>query len=122
MLYPEGLILLDSDKVEVQALTVAKPVWLEQLASGYQQHEHDKELLSDLTMGKHLDNYSLVNGVIRFHGKIYVGHNSVLQQKIMQTFTCWYSWGHSGFPVTYRRIKSLFVWPKMKNMIKDFVQ
>lgn len=113
---------IDSDKVEVQALTVAKPVWLEQLASGYQQHEHDKELLSDLTMGKHLDNYSLVNGVIRFHGKIYVGHNSVLQQKIMQTFTCWYSWGHSGFPVTYRRIKSLFVWPKMKNMIKDFVQ
>src|SRR4051812_12187688 len=30
--------------------------------------------------------------------------------------------GHSGFPATYRRIKHLFVWPGMKQHIKDHVQ
>ena len=30
--------------------------------------------------------------------------------------------GHSGFPATYRRIKHLFVWPGMKQHIKDRVQ
>lgn len=30
--------------------------------------------------------------------------------------------GHFGFPVTYRRIKSNFAWPGMKQQIYDFVQ
>jgi hypothetical protein len=30
--------------------------------------------------------------------------------------------GHSGFPVTYRRIKSNFAWPGMKHQIREFVQ
>jgi transposase InsO family protein len=29
--------------------------------------------------------------------------------------------GHSGVPVTYKRIKQLFSWPGMKKMIKDWV-
>ena len=29
--------------------------------------------------------------------------------------------GHSGFPVTYKRIRNLFVWPGMKGMIHLFV-
>jgi hypothetical protein len=28
---------------------------------------------------------------------------------------------HSGFQVTYQKIKGLFAWTKMKKMIKDFV-
>lgn len=30
--------------------------------------------------------------------------------------------GHSGFQATYYRIKALFAWPKMKQMIKAYVQ
>lgn len=30
--------------------------------------------------------------------------------------------GHSGFPVTYKRIRALFVWPGKKSFIKEFVQ
>jgi hypothetical protein len=29
--------------------------------------------------------------------------------------------GHSGFPVTYRRVRQLFAWPNMKGMVKDYV-
>lgn len=30
--------------------------------------------------------------------------------------------GHSGFPVTYSKIKKLFAWQGMKSQVKDFVQ
>ena len=30
--------------------------------------------------------------------------------------------GHSGFPVTYRRLKTTFAWPGMKQQVKEFVQ
>jgi hypothetical protein len=30
--------------------------------------------------------------------------------------------GHSGFPVTYRRLKAIFAWPGMKKQVKEFVQ
>lgn len=30
--------------------------------------------------------------------------------------------GHSGFLVTYRRLKTTFVWPGMKKQVKEFVQ
>ena len=30
--------------------------------------------------------------------------------------------GHSGFPVTYRRLRKLFAWPKMKQQIWQYVQ
>jgi hypothetical protein len=30
--------------------------------------------------------------------------------------------GHSGFPVTYQRIRRLFAWPKMKDSIRAHVQ
>jgi hypothetical protein len=29
--------------------------------------------------------------------------------------------GHSGFPITYRRVHQPFVWPKMKSYIKEYV-
>lgn len=29
--------------------------------------------------------------------------------------------GHSGYEVTYNRVKKMFAWPKMKQSIKDFV-
>uniref|UniRef100_J3LFV3 Ovate family protein n=1 Tax=Oryza brachyantha TaxID=4533 RepID=J3LFV3_ORYBR len=30
--------------------------------------------------------------------------------------------GHSGFPVTYRKVKSLFVWPRIKQQVKSYVK
>lgn len=111
----------DQDQVENFALTLAKPVWLEQLAQGYQDDEQSKSLLAELIVGKGPEHFYLVNGVIRFKNRVWLGGNKLLQQKILQTLHAGAIGGHSGFPVTYRRIKALFYWPKMKAQIKTFV-
>lgn len=50
-----------------------------------------------------------------------MGTNTSLQLKVLQAFHSSEIGGHSGFPVTYRRIHQLFVWPHMKQHVQDFV-
>jgi hypothetical protein len=44
-----------------------------------------------------------------------------LQQKVLTALHSSAIGGHSGFLVTYTKIKKLFAWPGMKKMVKDFV-
>lgn len=95
----------DTEQVEMNemnALTTAIPIWIEQLVQGYQTDEQAKHILADLMLGKQPDNFALVNGIIKFKGKIFLGNNKQLQQKIMQTLRTGAMGGHSGFPITYR--------------------
>lgn len=50
-----------------------------------------------------------------------MGNNLTMQQKIIQALHSSPMGGHSGFPVTYKRIKHLFAWPGLKSMIQEFV-
>jgi hypothetical protein len=63
----------------------------------------------------------LEEGVIKYKGKVWVGHDASMQLKILQSLHSSPVGGHSGFSVTYKRIKELFAWPDMKKMIKQFV-
>jgi transposase InsO family protein len=53
---------------------------------------------------------------------LWLGGSETLQKKILTAFHSSAIAGHSGFPVTYQRIRRLFAWPKMKQHIKEFVQ
>jgi hypothetical protein len=50
-----------------------------------------------------------------------VGNNAHLQSKITQALHDGAVSGHSGFSVTYHRIKKLFSWSGMKKFIKIWV-
>jgi hypothetical protein len=51
-----------------------------------------------------------------------VGDDAALQQQIISAFHDSPQGGHSGFPVTYRSLVSLFAWPAMKKMVQSFVR
>jgi hypothetical protein len=51
-----------------------------------------------------------------------VGANLVLQSRITNALHASATGGHSGFPVTYRRVKQLFSWPLMKQFVRRQVQ
>jgi transposase InsO family protein len=65
--------------------------------------------------------YTLKSGLIRYKGRIWIGNNSALELQIMEALHDSPVGGHSGFPVTYRRIKQLFSWPSMKAIIRAYV-
>lgn len=63
---------------EIHALSECVPSWILKLQEGYADHPEDKQLLTELTIttSDH-KGFSLADGVIRFKGRVWVGHNSL---------------------------------------------
>jgi hypothetical protein len=67
-------------------------------------------------------NFVLIDGILRYKGKFWVGSNASLQHKLIAACHSSALGGHSGAPVTYMRIKNLFAWHGMKSAVHTFVQ
>ena len=110
-------------EAEVVAISECVPTWVQKLKDGYVDNLEDKKLLAELTLVKENDKgFALVNGVIRFKGRIWVGNNQLAQQHILQALHASGIGGHSGVAATYSRVKSLFAWPLLKKFVQQFVQ
>lgn len=66
--------------------------------------------------------YTFRDGLLRYKNRIWVGNDTELQLQLIAAFHDSPIGGHSGFPVTYRRIVSLFKWTGMKPQIKAYVR
>lgn len=60
--------------------------------------------------------------MLRYKNRIWVGTDIDLQRQLISAFHDSPVGGHSGFPVTYRRIVSLFKWTGMKLQIRNYVR
>jgi hypothetical protein len=107
---------------EFLAISAVEPTWLQVLTEGYNEDPETKKLWSELSMSGHNDKgYSLEQGVIRFHGRIWVGNNVTAQQHIIQALHSSGIGGHSGVLATYQRIKRMFAWPHLKQTVAQYV-
>jgi hypothetical protein len=111
------------DQPLLNSITTCQPAWLEEIKSSYISNEHASRWISKLqnsadTKGR----FALQDGILYFRGRIWLGGSTRLQLKIMEAFHASKIGGHSGFPVTYSRLRKLFAWPKMKQQVKEYVQ
>ena len=105
------------------AVSFYTPTWQENLMQGYQDDELDKQLLTELSVqSPNAKGFSVLDGLIRFKGRVWVGYNILAQQHVLQAMHNSGVGGHSGFHATYHRIKALFAWPNMKDTVKMYVQ
>lgn len=94
---------------ELCAISECVPSWIQKLTEGYEDSPNDKQLLAELSLtGENEKGFSLVEGVIRFKGRIWVGSNLMAQKHILQALHDSGLGGHSGIAATYNRIKALF--------------
>jgi hypothetical protein len=105
---------------DLYALSATSSTWLQAVIDGYQQDAEALRLLTELAVAE-VPPYSLHNGVIRYNNRVWLGSNVQVQTKVTTALHSSAIGGHSGFPVTYSRIKQLFYWPGMKAFIKKFV-
>jgi hypothetical protein len=99
------------------------PQWLSDVVKGYHQDPHTLKLLADLSTSSATDgHYNLQNDIIRYKGRIWIGHNPTLQQQIISSLHDSLVGSHSGFPVTYSRLKHLFAWPAMKSAARQYIR
>lgn len=105
------------------AMSVSTASWLEEVIQSYSQDPTAKEIVTQLAVAPDSkQHFSLCNGVIKYKGKVWLGHSKELQQKVIAALHQSAMGGHSGFPVTYMRIKQYFEWPAMKSAVAAFVK
>ncbi|KAK1679066.1 hypothetical protein QYE76_039914 [Lolium multiflorum] len=111
------------DSSQAFAITTVQPQWLSTVLDSYSRDAQAQALLQKLSVDPNADaRYTLDHGVLRCNGRIWVGDDAALQQQIISAFHDSPQGGHSGFPVTYRHLVSLFAWPAMKKMVQSFVR
>jgi hypothetical protein len=79
------------------AISAVTPQWLEQVTSAYSQDPQALDLLTKLPVAGHsIPNYSLVNSLIKFNNKVWLGSNKDMQQQVIQGLHSNPIGGHSG--------------------------
>jgi hypothetical protein len=111
------------DSSQLMTVTTVQPTWLAAVQASYDEDTHAQNLLQKLAVAPLADeNYTLDHGILRYKGRILVVNDEQLQTRIISAFHDSPQGGHSGFPVTYRRLLALFKWPTMKHMTREYVR
>lgn len=108
----------EKSPMELYSLTTVQPVWLQEIQDSYSTSDKAQSLLSGLTVQSNQDQFQLIQG--RQKGRIWLGHSMELQNKVTKALHDSPIGGHSGYLVTYNRIKKLFIWPAMKQSVQDY--
>ncbi|WVZ64260.1 hypothetical protein U9M48_013810 [Paspalum notatum var. saurae] len=109
----------------LQAVSTVQPAWLQEVLNSYTTDGKAQILLSQLAVTTpNAEGYSLDQGLIKYKGKIWIGHNSALQTKIIAAMHSTPIGGHSGINTTYYRVKKLFAWKdlKLQDLSMDFIE
>ena len=98
------------------------PTWLDEVKKGYQNDPACSNKLATAATGAPLDGpFTVVDGLIRYKGRVWLGSNAAAQKRVLQELHAGALGGHSGVHATYNRIIRHFAWPRMKQTVKNFV-
>ena len=114
--------LENTAETSVHTITAIKPQWLTMVAESYNSDEMAKEVLLKVAKGADaLPDGSYNQGSLRFKGRVWIGADSELRQRLVSCFHDSSLGGHSGNLGTYQRMKSYLYWPGMKKEIEQYV-
>jgi len=69
---------------EVLAVSECIPSWMQKLQEGYSEDEQAKQLISELSIDStNSRGYTLRDGILRYHGRVWVGNNKLAHQHIL---------------------------------------
>ncbi|KAJ3707739.1 hypothetical protein LUZ61_011444 [Rhynchospora tenuis] len=97
--------------------------WVHELHSSYSGDEWIQQLKKQLQEGHH-DHHKLseYQGLLRYKGRLCVGQAGGWRTQLLHELHNSNLGGHSGILATYKRLKSLFYWPSMKQFVIDHIK
>lgn len=88
------------------AISTPQPMWLEDVLASYSHDASVQTLMTKLTLDpQSVPHFTLNNGILKYKNRVWLGSNTTLHQKIMAALHCSPLGGHSGIPVTLRKLK-----------------
>jgi hypothetical protein len=104
------------------AISTVAPSWASSVADSYLHDPKAQELLVKLSLdASSIPHFSLKDGILRYKNRIWVGSDPQLHHKLVTAFHHSPVGGHSGVPVTYRKIKQVFAWPGLKSFVQTWL-
>jgi hypothetical protein len=95
---------------------------MQEISDSYHVDTHAQELLQKLSIDPAaVLGFTLRDRILRFNNRIWLPANSELHTKIVLELHASAVGGHSGIPVTLRRVKQLFYWQGLKSTVKKLV-
>jgi len=68
------------------SITVVIPAWCKEVVDSYKGDEHIQSLWEKIALGsEEVEGYSMVNGLLRYKGRIVIGLDEELKRKILQS-------------------------------------
>jgi hypothetical protein len=93
------------------AVSTVVPIWIQEVLNSYHTDVDAMAMLQELVVSSpNVGGYSLLDGVIRYKTKIWLGNNTALQTKLIAAFHASALGEHSGIQATHHRVKKLFHW------------
>jgi hypothetical protein len=88
------------------------------VVASYETESHALQLIAKLVVDPTaVQHFSFHDGLLRYRQRVWIGNNLELQTRIIAALHDSAVGGHSGIPVTYRRIKQLFAWTGLKSAV-----
>ncbi|GBG60812.1 hypothetical protein CBR_g12550 [Chara braunii] len=124
---------LDHDQEQIQlssiSVTTVHHSVIDEFRTQYRHCPDYRDIHATLRSGKTVPNYSLGdNGLMYWHGsqgtrepRICVPSTGQLRVRAVAEFHNQAAAGHMGFHKTLPRVSRLYVWPKRKDFVKDYV-
>lgn len=107
---------------QCNAITVCVPEWMEDVKLSNVEDRDSSKLLKKLAQDVGPNpQFTLKDGLIKHGNKIYVGATTNMRLQLLETFHQSALGGHSATKATYQRIKRIFCWPHLKQMVEKFV-
>lgn len=92
-------------EAECAVISTSTPQWLEQVVAFYGQDSHAQTVMAKLVVEETtVSNFTFKDDLLRYKNRIWIGKDDILQNKLMKAFHCSAVGGHSGVPVTYKRM------------------
>lgn len=118
----DGLSRQFDEEGSCLAITTVHPLWIGELIFTYEGDSLAQETIAELiNCPYNVSNFSYKDGLVRYHGKLYVGSSTQLRIQIIETMHASPLSGHSGIQGTFQRLQAIFYWPSMKERLKEFV-
>lgn len=96
-------------EVTALAISAVQPQWIDDLVRSYKDDEWATDNLTNALVSPAADpRISVVGGLFRYKGRLYVGTSGDLRRELIAKLHESAIGGHSGQNGTYRRIKALF--------------
>jgi hypothetical protein len=108
---------------DLNAVSVVVPIYIQEVLNSYHTDIDAMALLQELAVSSpNAGGYSLMDGVIRYKTKIWVGNNTALQTKLITTFHASTLGGHSDIQATHHKAKKVVSLGGYETVCRNFHQ